>query len=141
MNTITYTRDSESPASFSITKKSYDEGQYIQSLSLDAAKGDILLTPSSLDGNAEQKIVYNPMQKYLIRGDKAKTDDGWYARGDLLSKVIRVHPKLGYVTRFLSSGYGAIMLVGIALLIVLYLWYRDREKNKKKEAEHEKVSE
>lgn len=130
-NTISFKRDSSSPASFSITKKSYSMENKILSLDIDDQNGAIHLDASSLLKNeSEQSIVYNPVQKYQIRGDKAKTDDGWFNREELISKVVRVHSKLGYAARFLGSFYGAILMVGLAIICFLYMWLRDREKAK-----------
>ena len=72
----------------------------------------------------DDKIIYNPVEKFEIRGDKAESSDGWYTRDDLISKVYFVVPWVGYPIRFLSSIPGIFLLILLALILLIfsYLW-------------------
>lgn len=129
-NTIKYHRNSKSPATFTITKRSYEFNSYFESIKLYRGSKHCLITPKVINGQEKQMYMDNISQKYLIRGDKAKTDDGWYTREQIQSKVIRVLPKFGYVARFLSSPYGAIMIIGLACIPIIYWMIFDKKEKK-----------
>ena len=75
---------------------------------------------TDITGEEKQIKEINFKERYLIRGDKAKTEDGWFERDRIYSKVELVIPKMGYVMRFLSSPWGTVMLVGLALIPFVY---------------------
>ena len=137
VNYLTYDRNSLSPATFSITKKSYEFYSSFASIKLYGGKKQCLITPDLVKEVDQQELMLNTSQKYKIRGDKAKTDDGWYTRDKIQSKVVKVIPKFGYVARFLSSPYGTILILGIALIPILY-WVIFDTKGKKKKDEQQK---
>ena len=133
-NTITHHRDSKSPALFSITKQSYQFNSYFESIRLYRDDKELVITPDLLTEENHQEYIFEPVEKFLIRGDKANTDDGWYSRAQLQSKVIRVIPKFGYFARFISSPYGTILIVGLAAIPVIYsvIFDKKKEENEKK---------
>lgn len=128
-NVITYHRDSVSPAKFSITKRSYEYSTYFVSIKLTGGRNDILINNDILkEVDEESKYMFNINERYLIRGDKANTDDGWYERADLQAKVVKVIPKLGYPVRFLSSPWGTIMILGLCLIPIAYWLLFEKKK-------------
>lgn len=133
-NTVTYSKESSSPVKFSITKKSYSYNDHIESISLTGADHDVVFGANEVSGEEQQTLMFNTSEKYLIRGDKAKTDDGWYTRDKLYSKVSAVAPKLGYVVRFLASPWGTIMVVGIILIPIVASYLMKRKEEKSNEA-------
>lgn len=133
-NYLTYHRMDASPATFSITKRSYEFDSSFASIHLFGGQKECLLLPSLVQNEAHQIVMFNVCQRYKIRGDKAKTDDGWYRRDQIEAKVTHVIPKFGYVARFISSPYGAILLIGIAMIPMLY-WLIFEGKERKR---HEK---
>ena len=135
--TITYHRNSSSPAKFSITKQSYQYLTYFEYIKLSGGKNEILINNEVLAEAKEDKYSFNVNERYLIRGDKANTDDGWYDKNKLQSKVIKVVPKFGYPVRFLSSPYGTILLVGLMLIPIAYWFFFDK-KSKKEANKNEK---
>ena len=135
-NTIKYHRDSASPMKFSITKQSYDFDSYFESIKLYGGKDEIIVNASIIDQAVDGEFAFNINERYMIRGDKANTDDGWYRRDQLQAKVVNVLPKMGYVMRFLSTPYGAIMVVGLMFIPIAY-WLFFEKKGKKEENENE----
>ena len=131
VNYLTYDRNSLSPATFSITKKSYQFDSSFASIKLYGGKKECFITPELIKEEEKQELMLNTSQKYKIRGDKAKTDDGWYTRDKIQSKVVKVIPKFGYVARFLSSPYGTILILGIAMIPILYWIIFDTKGNKR----------
>ena len=119
-NVIKYHRDSASPTGFSITKKSYDFDSYFEYIKLSGGKKEILINSETLEQAVDGKYSFNISEKYLIRGDKANTDDGWYEKKQLKAKVTNVIPKVGFVFRFLSTPFGAIMLIGLMFIPISY---------------------
>ena len=131
-NTLSFNRNSLAPATFSITKKSYEFVSYFASIRLFGGPTECNITSDKLTEEESQSLMLNISQKYKIRGDKAKTDDGWYTRSQIQSKVVNVIPKFGYIARFLSSPYGTILILGIAMIPILY-WIIFDSKDKKKD--------
>lgn len=136
-NTITYHRNSSSPAKFSITKQSYDFDSYFKSIRLYGGKGEILIDSEIVKRAVDGEYAFNVNERYLIRGDKANTDDGWYEKSQLQAKVVTVVPKMGYAMRFLSTPYGAIMIIGLMFIPIAY-WIFFERKEKKESGENEK---
>lgn len=135
-NIITYHRKSASPTGFSITKKSYDFDSCFEYVKLYGGKKEILIDASVVKEAVEGEYAFNINERYLIRGDKANTDDGWYERNKLQAKVTTVMPKLGFAMRFLSSPYGAIMIIGLMFIpIVYWIFLKKKFDKEKKEAE------
>ena len=133
-NTIKYHRDSSAPAKFSITKKSYDFNSFFESIKLyGGGSGDILINADTVKQAVDGEYVFNVNERYLIRGDKANTDDGWYQRKQLQAKVVNVVPKVGYVVRFLSTPYGAIMIIGLMFIPIAYWLFFEKKKEKESE--------
>ena len=140
-NVITYHRESMSPAKFSITKKNYEYNTYFEYVKLSGGKNEILVNNDIVkQADEDNKYMFNIDERYLIRGDKANTDDGWYQRKDLKAKVVNVVPKLGYPIRFLSSPWGTIMILGLCLIPVAY-WLLFDKKKKDPEQPEEKPEE
>ena len=131
-NIITYHRNSASPAKFSITKQSYEYKANFEYVKLSGGKEEIIIDKEALNNAKDETYSFNVKERYLIRGDKANTDDGWYERSKLQAKVTDVLPKFGYPVRFLSSPYGTILLVGLMLIPIAYWFFFDK-KNKKEE--------
>ena len=128
-NVITYHRDSVSPAKFSITKKNYSYNTYFESIKLSGGRNEILINNDIVKAaDEDNKYMFNINERYLIRGDKANTDDGWYERADLQAKVVKVIPKLGYPVRFLSSPWGTIMILGLCLITIAYWLLFEKKK-------------
>lgn len=121
-NTIQFQRLNTVSRKMYLTRNNLGIDSYIQSVSvtLDGGKKYSFAAKDLVDN----KIVYNPVEKFEIRGDKADTSDGWYARSELYSKVYFVAPKVGYGIRFLSSIPGIFLLILLALIILIfsYLW-------------------
>ena len=136
-NTIKYHRNSASPVKFSITKKSYEYDSYFESIKLYGGNQDILINANVVKEAVDGEYAFNVNERYMIRGDKANTDDGWYQRSQLQAKVVNVVPKMGYVMRFLSTPYGAIMIVGLMFIPIAY-WVFFERKEKKEGNENEK---
>lgn len=134
-NVISHHRNSLAPAKFSITKKSYETFSYFASIRLYGDKKECLITPELVEGSEKQELMVNISQRYLIRGDKANTDDGWYSRDKIDAKVTRVVPKFGYVVRFLSSPYGTILILGVAMIPIIYWMIFDKKKKQKEQNE------
>ena len=105
-------------------------------LSFNASNGKIDLNGKKFKATEDPNIyehISNIRYTYEIRGDAAKTHDGWFGIEDIEAKVVKVLPKAGYVVRYLTSIPGIIMLVGIGLIIVVtdfLLDYADKKKNK-----------
>ena len=134
-NVITHHRNSLAPAKFSITKKSYETSSYFASIRLYGDKKECLITPELVEGSEKQDLMVNISQRYLIRGDKANTDDGWYSKDKIDAKVTKVVPKFGYVVRFLSSPYGTILILGVAMIPIIYWIIFDKKKKQKEQNE------
>ena len=129
-NIITYEKENISMSPFSITRKSYEYNSYFESVRLYGGYDECLITPDIMTGEEEQNYIFHAVEKYKIRGDAADTDDGWFYRKDIYSKVYNVVPKVGYFIRFISSPYGVIMIVGLALIPLVYSFVLDRRKSK-----------
>ena len=130
-NIVTYHRDSISPAHFSITKKNYEYKACFEYVKLSGGRNDILINNDILkEVDEDNKYMFNIDERYLIRGDKSNTADGWYERVDLQAKVVRVIPKLGYPIRFLSSPWGTILILGLCLIPIAYWLLFEKKKPK-----------
>ncbi len=118
--------------------KEFDYGsEVITSIKLDSTYGDININGSNfelIDGIYTS--INNITYEYMIRGDAAKTEDGWFTIDQIYSKVTKIIPKAGYFVSYITSVPGIIMLVGIGLLIVVADVGLDliakKEKEKKK---------
>lgn len=115
------------------------DSEYFSNITIYATNGKL-----NLDGSKfiqEDNIHHyfgNIFYEYEIRGDAAKTSDGWFAIDSIYSKVDKVIPKAGYITKYLTSIPGIIMLVGLGLIIVVADFAIDRiEKKKTKEIKNE----
>lgn len=113
---------------------SYESEQF-KRINFDAAKGFISLNGNNFTLKEADlyECISNISYEYEIRGDAAKTEDGWYKIDEIYSRVDQVIPKAGYVVRYLTSIPGIIMLVGIGLVIVVadFLFeYVDKKKKK-----------
>ena len=138
-NVITYHRDSKSPAKFSIAKRNYDYNATFEYIKLSGGKNEILINNDIVkQADEDGKYMFNVSERYLIRGDKANTDDGWYERKDLQSKVTNVIPKMGYPVRFLSSPWGTIMILGLCLIPIAYWLLFDKKKKDPEQLEETK---
>lgn len=136
-NVITYHRNSTSPTNFSITKKSYDFNAYFESIRLFGGHNKVAITAESVKNAVDGEFMFNISERYLIRGDKAKTDDGWYERRQLQAKVTNVFPKLGLTIRFLSSPYGTIMVIGLMFIPIAYWMFFKKKIKEGRENEKE----
>ena len=138
-NIITYHRESMSPAKFSITKKNYEYNACFEYVKLSGGKNEILINNDIVkQADEDGKYMFNVSERYLIRGDKANTDDGWYERKDLQSKVTNVIPKMGYSVRFLSSPWGTIMILGLCLIPIAYWLLFDKKKKDSEQTDETK---
>ena len=133
-NVITYHRDNSYPANFSITKKSYEYNSYFAYIKLSGGNNDIVINSEIVKQAVNGEYMFNVNERYLIRGDKANTDDGWYERKQLQAKVTTVIPKLGFVARFLSTPFGAIMIIGLMFIPITYWIFFERKKESKDNA-------
>ena len=116
-----------------------------QRISFDSANGYFSLNGKDFESVDTDlyKHISNVTYEYEIRGDAAKTEDGWFKRSDIYSKVDQVVPKAGYVVRYLTSIPGIIMLIGLGLIIVVVDFLLDRadkKKNKKQEIQTEEIA-
>lgn len=127
-NVISYHRDSSSPSTFSITKRSYDFKSSFSSIELTGGHSSVLINSKAIKDAVDGTYLFNINERYLIRGDKANTDDGWHERKRLKSKVTLVVPKMGYVMRFLSTPYGSLMIIGLMFIPILYWFFFDKKK-------------
>ncbi|MCR4879664.1 MAG: hypothetical protein K5906_01745 [Bacilli bacterium] len=118
---------------FSITRKSYIYLSYFESVRLYGGSTECLITSDIITGEEKQNYIFHPIEKFMIRGDAAKTEDGWFYREDIYSKVTNRIPKIGYFISFLSSPYGVIMIVGLAIIPVVYSFFTDKRKGKNNE--------
>ena len=139
-NVIQYHRDSSSPIGFSITKKSYEFNSYFEYVKLSGGKKDILINSNTVNEAVDGEYAFNINERYLIRGDKANTDDGWYERSRLQAKVVNVIPKIGLFVRFLSTPFGAIMIIGLMFIPISYWTFFKKkiEREKEESGEYEK---
>ena len=134
-NTISYHRDSAAPTSFSITKKNYECNSYFESIKLSGGKKSITINSETIKQAVDGKYAFNISEKYRIRGDKANTDDGWYEKKQLKAKVVNVIPKVGFVFRFLSTPFGAIMLIGLMFIPISYWTFFKKKLEQGKEGD------
>ena len=76
--------------------------------------------------------------QYQIRADTANHEsyDGWFSKDKLIAKKVGSTPWLGNIVRFLRSIYGMIMLIGLAVILILYTYFSNQDKNKKKALEN-----
>ena len=137
-NIIKYHRDSSSPTKFSITKKNYEFNAYFEYVKLFGGNNGILINADTIKQSVDGGYSFNISEKYLIRGDKANTDDGWYERKQLQAKVVGVIPKVGFVVRFLSTPYGAIMIIGLMFIPISYWVFFDKKKEKESKKDEKK---
>ncbi len=84
------------------------------------------------------KKVEKGITKYQIRADMAnhESPDGWFTKDQLIAKKVGSTPWLGNIVRFLRSIYGMIMLIGLAVILILYTYFSNQDKNKKKALEN-----
>lgn len=136
-NVITYHRDSARPTTFSITKQSYEYLSHFEYIKLSGGNSNILINSNIVKQAENSKYMFNVNERYLIRGDKANTDDGWYERPQLDAKVVRVIPKFGYPMRFLSTPYGAIMIIGLMFIPIVYWVFFEKKPKKEKQQKKE----
>ena len=129
-NEISYSVDKPITMTFGMNKRKDLNNDFIECIIFNNNEKESILA-SDINESNEQKILFNAVVKYLIRGDKASTDDGWFSKDLLISKVNIVIPKLGFLIRFLSSPWGTIMLVGLAIIPFAYDAF-----SKKKGKEH-----
>ena len=129
-NTVTYDKKDSTSAFFSVTKKNYDFTAHFESIRIYDENKECKITSSILNGNDYQTYLFNIGQRYMIRGDKANTDDGWFEKYQIKTKVNLVIPKLGYGIRFLSSPWGVLLVVGLIALIMVFT-HLLRKENKK----------
>lgn len=141
--TVTVNNPYKYPSSLTVVHSkvfTYDSEQF-RKISFKAKNGNIKLTGKSfieIEPGLYQKIS-NIRYTYKIRGDAAKTEDGWFYIEDIISKVDKVLPRAGYAVRYLSSIPGIIMLVGIGLIIVATDFFLDRLDKKKQTKKIEKL--
>ena len=135
--TVTIENPYKYPTKLTVVHKAVFEydSEIFKRISFKASKGNINLTGKNFK-EVEPDLytcVSNITYLYEIRGDAAKTEDGWFEISDIYSKVDKVIPKAGYVVRYLTSIPGIVMLVGIGLIIVatdFLLDYVDKKKKK-----------
>ena len=64
---------------------------------------------------------FNQTYEYEIRGDKSNTSDGThFTKEDIMAKVVKAIPKLGYLIRYLTSMWGIIMFASIGVIIIAF---------------------
>lgn len=127
-NIICYHRNSASPTSFSITKRSYEYKAHFYSVKLTGGNNDVFIDQKVVKEANGDNYVFNVNERYLIRGDKSNTDDGWYERQQLQAKVVMTIPKAGYIMRFLSTPYGTLMIIGLMFIPIIYWFIFDKKK-------------
>lgn len=136
ISTLTFNNSSTAPIQLHITRYYPESVDFIKELKIYSVNGDITLNGSMIKQAEEPNHIFsfNPQQRLLIRGDKADfdSDDGWYTTNEIYSKVVDVVPKAGYFFAYLSSIWGMIMIIGIALIITITTYLCDKENKKEK---------
>lgn len=123
--TYKISKNSEAPGVLKISHRAiYDYSkEYITELHIDSKAGAIDvsmgdLLPSNED-SANLLATFNKQFIYEIRGDAAKTSDGWYSYNELQSIVVKNLPGMGYPIRFMGSIWGGLMFGLLGLLIIV----------------------
>ena len=133
-------KTSDRPGKFAIVhNKAFIYGsEVIQKIYFKTANGKINTNGKnfSLVEDDNYQFITNVTYEYEIRGDAAKTSDGWFTIDKIYSKVNKIIPKAGYITRFVTSIPGIIMLVGLGLIVIgldfglEWIDKKEKEKNK-----------
>ena len=144
--TYKISKNSEAPGVLKISHRAiYDYSkEYITEFHIDSKAGVIDvnmgdLLPSNED-SANLLAMFNKQFIYEIRGDAAKTSDGWYSYDELQSIVVKCMPGMGYPIRFMGSIWGGLMfgLLGL-LIIVADIIMNKLDKKEKEEAANSAV--
>ena len=142
-NTIKHTRGTEFPARFALYKKNYKMYDHIESITLEGSKKSYIIDSSYVNASLYDepyngRIILNPREKFLIRGDMNENEDGdgWFYREQLYSKVTNIIPKGGYIVRYVTSPFGLVLIVGLILIPIVAKFIYDKKKNKKIEGEN-----
>ncbi len=116
---ITITKKSTAPVKFVIVHNKAFEyaSEQIINFKMNAYNGEISINGKSFPEGSEQ-LVTNVIYEYMIRGDAAKTEDGWFNYESIYSKVNKIIPKAGYFVSYITSIPGIIMLIGLGLIII-----------------------
>ena len=123
-NTITLENTTKAIGNLNIVRNKASGEDYISSIKVKGPKKNIVITKESVQQDGDSSLLYNIYERYEIRGDKSNTADGWFLREDIYSKQLATLPKFGYPIYYLTSIWGILMIVGVALLLtfVSYFW-------------------
>ena len=72
---------------------------------------------------------------YRLRADTANKSsyDGYFTRKDLIAKKVGSTPWIGNIVNFLRSIYGMLMLIGLAVLMLIYTYFNNKPSKPKGE--------
>ena len=130
--TLTLTNDRSTKSGVSLFCDKEMNNFLISDITFNCSSGDIKLTYDNMTSGNATDLLFNTSESYLIRGDKAnyQSDDGWYKRTEIYSKYSNKIPKMGYFFAYLSSIWGMIMIIGIAILITIVDTVLKKDKKK-----------
>ena len=143
LHKVVINKDSDRPQKFAIvhSKDFVYTSEVIKNITLKSINGTISVNAKAFslieEGNDDYQYITNVQYEYEIRGDAAKTSDGWFTIKSIYSKVDKIIPQAGYFVRYITSIPGIIMLIGLGLLIVgvdyglEYFSKKEKEKNLK----------
>lgn len=130
-NIVTLDKGTAILTKFSITRKSFSYKAYFESVRLFGGFTECNIDTSIMDNRENFEYICNPIEKYEIRGDASNTSDGWFYRNKIYAKVHTVIPKFGIFVGFITSPFGIIMVVGLALIPPIYTYLSHRSSKKK----------
>lgn len=142
---ITISKTSSAPVKFVIVHNKAFEytSEQITNIKMNAYNGEISIDGTSFEAGSEQYTT-NITYEYMIRGDAAKTEDGWFGIESIYSRVNKIIPKAGYFVSYITSLPGIIMLIGVGLVIIgvdFGIDYFSKKEKKQKEATEQENTE
>ncbi len=143
-HTITLTKANAKACEITMVPKGgYDYSlETIKEIRINSTYGELKLNGKDFTVSEDENIlqcIRNTSYLYEIRGDAAKTSDGWFSIDKIYSRVDKVIPKAGYMTRFFTSSPGIILLIGLGLIILAgdflidFLDKKDKKQSEEKE--------
>lgn len=137
--TITLYKDKISGGSFTLAYAKvidFESTCFIGNITLDSKYGEIKVNASTmkplLGSNHTLETTFNQRYKYEIRGDKQAQSDGWFSKDQLYSKVTGSVPRIGAFIRFITSSWGLLCFLGLAIIFLIYDMVVNAAKNEDK---------
>ena len=131
---VTIHRDSTAPLKFTVThNKEFDyTSEHIAKIEFTSDRGEVQVTANEfIDKDDYLQCKANVKYEYQIRGDAAKSSDGWYKKEEIHSRVTKIFPKAGYFFRFINSLPGLLMIIGLGVIILITDFFIDKFNNNK----------